>query len=91
MQAKFDTLSDLFIEKSDRVQYYLFMSEENYVKASEVAKRYDVKPVTVKAWIKQGLLPNSKFEETIAGSIWLISESDLKHFIKPEMGRPKKQ
>jgi hypothetical protein len=62
---------------------------EKYLKASEVAKMYDVKSVTVRSWIKVGLLPNAKLEETIAGSVWLIPESDLKHFQKPEAGRPK--
>lgn len=60
------------------------------MKASEVAKRYEVNSYTVKLWIKRGLLPNAKFEESIAGSVWLIPESDLKEFKKPEMGRPKK-
>lgn len=63
---------------------------ETYLKASEVAKRYNVRPVTVKAWIKAGLLPNARFEENIVGSLWLIPESDLKDFQKPEMGRPPK-
>ena len=64
---------------------------ETYLKASEVAKRYNVKPVTVKAWIKSGLLPNAKFEENIVGSMWLIPESDLENFQKPEMGRPRQK
>ena len=64
---------------------------EKYLKASEVAKRFDVNSYTVKGWIKAGLLCNAKFEETVAGSVWLIPESDLKNFKKPEMGRPKKE
>jgi predicted site-specific integrase-resolvase len=64
---------------------------EKYIKASEVAKRFDVNSYTVKGWIRAGLLPNAKLEETIAGSVWLIPESDLKDFKKPEMGRPKRE
>lgn len=63
---------------------------ETYLKASEVAKRYEVTSYAVKNWIKTGLLPNAKLEESIAGSVWLIPESDLENFVKPEMGRPKK-
>ncbi|HEX8637939.1 MAG TPA: helix-turn-helix domain-containing protein [Pyrinomonadaceae bacterium] len=64
--------------------------EENYFKASEIAKKYNVSTVSVKSWIKAGLFPNAKFEENIVGSLWLIPESDLKDFVKPERGRPKK-
>lgn len=63
---------------------------EIFLKASEVAKRYDVTSYAVKGWIKNGLFPNAKLEENIAGSVWLIPESDLENFKKPEMGRPKK-
>ncbi len=62
-----------------------------YLKASEVGKRFGVSSVSVRSWIKSGLLPNAKFEENIAGSIWLIPESDLKNFDKPGRGRPKKE
>lgn len=63
---------------------------EKYLKASEVAERLKVKHVTVRAWLKRGLFANAKLEETIAGKIWLIPESDLKDFKMPEMGRPPK-
>ena len=64
---------------------------EKYLKASEIAKKYEVSSVTVRSWIKGGLLPNAKLEETIAGSIWLIPEGDLEGFVKPEQGRPIKK
>ncbi len=64
---------------------------EKYLKASEVAERYKVSSVSVRSWIKSGLLPNAKLEQNIAGSVWLIPESDLKDFAKPEKGRPRKQ
>ncbi len=63
---------------------------ENYLKASEVAKQLKVKHVTVRAWLKRGLFPNAKLEETIAGKIWLIPKSDLEDFQLPAMGRPPK-
>lgn len=61
-----------------------------FLKASEVAKNYNVASVTVRSWIKAGMFPNAKLEETIAGSVWLIPESDLKDFVKPIKGRPTK-
>jgi predicted site-specific integrase-resolvase len=60
------------------------------LKASEIAARYNVQPITVKRWIKSGMFPNARFEETVAGSIWLIPESDLKNFTPPVQGRPRK-
>ena len=64
---------------------------EKELKASEVAKKFDVSPYTVKKWAREGLLPNARLEETVAGSVWLFPESDLENFTKPEMGRPKKR
>lgn len=64
---------------------------EKFLKASDIAKKYNVSVVSVKSWIKKGLFPNAKFEETIAGSIWLVPESDLKDFVQPEQGRPIKK
>ncbi len=64
--------------------------KEKYLKASEIAKKYNVSAVSVKSWIKAGLFPNAKFEENIVGSLWLIPESDLQNFAKPERGRPRK-
>ena len=63
---------------------------EKYLKASEVAEKLKVNPYTVKGWIRNGYFPNAKLEETVAGSIWLIPECDLKEFVKPERGRPSK-
>jgi predicted site-specific integrase-resolvase len=64
---------------------------EKYLKASEVAKLQEVNSYTVKGWIRKGLFPNAKLEESIAGSVWLIPESDLVGFVKPDQGRPKKK
>lgn len=59
--------------------------------AREVADRLNVKPITVRVWLSRGLFPNAelKFVEPF-GKIWMIPESDLKNFKKPQMGRPKK-
>lgn len=59
------------------------------LKASEIATRFNVKHVTVRAWCNKGLFPNAKLEETVAGKIWQIPESDLEGFVPPQMGRPK--
>ncbi len=78
------------LDKFYKVYYYFEAMSEKYMKASEIAKKYEVTSYAVKNWIKTGLLPNAKLEESIAGSVWLIPESDLENFTKPEMGRPKK-
>jgi predicted site-specific integrase-resolvase len=59
---------------------------------SEVAKRLGVKTVTVRAWINQGKFPNAEQEHTefFHHPVWRIPESDLKDFVKPTQGRPKK-
>lgn len=80
----------ILLDKFYRVHYYSFVMSEKYLKASEVAKKYEVTSWAVKVWVKNGLFPNAKLEETVAGSVWLIPESDLVDFKKPEMGRPKK-
>ncbi|MCU0239232.1 MAG: helix-turn-helix domain-containing protein [Pyrinomonadaceae bacterium] len=64
---------------------------EKYLKASEVAVILNVKHVTVRAWLKKGLFPNAKLEETILGKVWLIPESDVKNFEKPKAGRPQNE
>ncbi len=63
---------------------------EKYLKASEVAKKLDVKHVTVRAWLSRNLFPNAKLKETILGKVWLIPESDLENFEMPKTGRPPK-
>ena len=66
------------------------MKDEELLKVSDVAKSKEVTPNAVKGWIKNGLLPNAFLKETVAGSVWLIPANDLKDFVKPEKGRPKK-
>jgi Helix-turn-helix domain len=61
---------------------------EKHLTASELAERFNVKAVTVRAWLTKGLFPNAKLEENIQGKIWLIPEGDLENFRKPTKGRP---
>jgi transcriptional regulator with XRE-family HTH domain len=61
---------------------------EKHLTASELAERFNVEPVTVRAWLKKGLFPNAKLEENIQGKIWLVPEGDLVNFRKPTQGRP---
>jgi excisionase family DNA binding protein len=42
---------------------------------------------TVRLWVKQGRFKNAKLESSVAGSFWLIPESDLNQFVEPERGR----
>ncbi len=69
----------------------IFRVSKKYLKASELAGIYNVKHVTVRAWLKRGLFPNAKLQETIQGKVWLIPESDLKKFQKPKKGRPQER
>ncbi len=41
-------------------------------------------------WCKQGRLQGARTIDTPRGSYWLIPESALKNFEKPELGRPPK-
>jgi len=61
---------------------------ERFLRASELAKTLNVKSVTVRAWLRRGLFPNARLEETILGKVWLIPEKDVEVFQKPKKGRP---
>jgi len=61
---------------------------KKYLKASEIAVIFNVKHVTVSAWLKRGLFPNAKLEETLLGKVLLVPMKDLKNFLKPQKGRP---
>jgi len=69
---------------------YIWRVSEKYLKASEIAQRFNVKIETARKWVARGLFPNQKLEETVAGKIWLVPESDLEDFEPPQMGRPPK-
>lgn len=90
VQRKIETRSSFDVKLTTRESAGKLGVSEKYLKASEVAKQHKVTSYAVKNWIKTGLLPNAKLEQSVAGSVWLIPESDLQNFTKPEMGRPKK-
>ena len=56
----------------------------------EVVKRLNAPYQTVVSWIKRGLFPGAKLEDTPRGSVWLIPASALESFVRPPMGRPPK-
>lgn len=58
--------------------------------SSQIAQRLNVAHSTVRAWCNKGVFPNARREDTIAGSFWVIPESDLVNFKKPTRGRPAK-
>lgn len=60
---------------------------------SQIAKRYKVKTVTVRAWLNQGKFPNAIREqnEFFHHPVWRVPESDLDNFQIPVRGRPKKE
>ncbi len=57
----------------------------------QLAERFDVHITTVRLWLRNGLFPTAREQETPRGPVWLISEEDLLNFTTPPMGRPKKE
>lgn len=57
----------------------------------QLAIRFDVHITTIRLWIKNGLFPGAREEQTPRGPVWLIPETDLEGFTPPPMGRPKKE
>ena len=57
---------------------------------SEVMQRLDAPYQTVVAWIKKGLLPGAKREDTPRGPVWMVPASSVINFEPPKMGRPRK-
>jgi len=49
---------------------------EKYFSPEEIAKRFNLKPGTVRAWITQGKLKAVKL-----GHLWRVKEEDLNEFI----------
>jgi excisionase family DNA binding protein len=53
------------------------MEKEKFYSPKEIADHFNIKPDTVRKWIKQGKIKAIKL-----GDIWRISETDLNKFIK---------
>lgn len=54
----------------------------------ELADYFGVSIATAKSWIRGGLFPNSKLEDTPRGPVRRIPRSDVRAFKRPAMGRP---
>ena len=57
---------------------------------AEVAARLAAPERTVRLWCKQGLFPGARPMETPRGPYWLIPESAVRDFMRPQPGRPPK-
>jgi hypothetical protein len=64
------------------------MSEE--LTTTQVADRLETPERTVRLWCKQGRFTGARNVDTPRGNYWLIPESSLKSFEKPQAGRPPK-
>ena len=53
------------------------MPEKEYYSPQEIAEKFNIKPRTVSAWIRQGKLKGVKL-----GDLWRVHRSDLQAFIK---------
>ena len=53
------------------------MPDERYFSPDDVALKLNVKPLTVRRWLKSGKLKGLK-----VGRLWRVRESDLKAFLK---------
>jgi hypothetical protein len=54
------------------------------------AEGIDVGDSTVRLWATQGYFPNAIKHDSPSGGFWMIPETDLKGFEKPQRGRPPK-
>jgi hypothetical protein len=63
---------------------------EPMLTTTEVMQRLDAPYQTVMAWIKKGLLPGAKREDTPRGPVWMVPASSVINFKPPKMGRPRK-
>ncbi len=52
-------------------------TQERYLSPDEVAQRLNVKPLTVRRWLKSGNLKGLKL-----GPLWRVRESNLEAFLK---------
>jgi excisionase family DNA binding protein len=57
------------------------MMAEKYYSPEEMAEQFNLKPATVRKWIRQGQLKAIKL-----GGLWRISEEELQRFVKAGQG-----
>jgi hypothetical protein len=63
----------------------------NELTAKEIADLFGVEKRVAQGWIQRGYFPNAhKERHEFVGSVWKVPESDLKGFVPPKSGRPKK-
>ena len=58
---------------------------------AEAARSLGVAQVTVNVWCLRGLFPGAAREDTPRGPVWMIPEADVKNFVKPKRGAPKRK
>ena len=56
----------------------------------EVSNQIGTPLSTVRLWVQQGRFPGAELTESPVGSYWLIPDTALVNFTKPERGRPRK-
>ncbi len=57
------------------------MPDERYLSPDDVAHKLNVKPLTVRRWLKSGKLKGLK-----VGRLWRIRESELEAFLERGQG-----
>lgn len=67
------------------------MSKKKFLTAKEFSEIHNVSRATVSSWCRAGKLEGAYQEQTPFGAVWYIPESTSKNFVKPVMGRPKKE
>lgn len=77
------------------LQRFNFSAKSDYgmrkLLISDIAKEKNVTQVTVLNWIKNGLLPGAKLNDSGIVPFWEIPETALKKFKKPSRGRPARE
>ena len=64
----------------------------NYLTVKEIALKFGVDKRAAQNWVRDGRFPNAQLEIIPHfGSIWKVPESDLKNFVRPQVGQPRKE
>jgi predicted site-specific integrase-resolvase len=57
----------------------------------QAAEHLDIPEVTLRLWLKKGLVPGAVKHGDDQRGMWLIPEASLAKIIRPTMGRPMKE